>query len=104
MKVRYTETAISEIEEICSYFARDNERAAADVAAALERTVAAIARRPQMAPIVHDGYVRAKLVERFQYRVFYEVAAGEIIVRNVRSTRPPAAVGISRAMMHEAQA
>jgi plasmid stabilization system protein ParE len=87
MTVRYTETAIVEIEEICSYIANDNERAAGDIAAAIERTVAAIAKRPQSAPIVHDGRVRAKLVEKYQYRVFYEVAGSDIIIRNVRSTR-----------------
>ena len=33
MKVLYTETALAEIDEICSYIARDNEKAAADIAA-----------------------------------------------------------------------
>jgi plasmid stabilization system protein ParE len=37
MTVRYTATALAEIEEICSYVAKDNERAAASVAAAIER-------------------------------------------------------------------
>ena len=32
MKVRYTETALREIDEICSYIARDNPDAAATVA------------------------------------------------------------------------
>ena len=46
MTVRYTATALAEIEEICSYITKDNQRAAAGVAAAIERAVAAIARRP----------------------------------------------------------
>jgi plasmid stabilization system protein ParE len=87
MRIRYTATALAEIEEICSYIAKDNERAAADVAAAIERTVAAIAKRPESAPVVHEGRVRAKLVERYQYRVFYEILGSDIIVRNVRSTK-----------------
>src|SRR5260370_24300104 len=73
MSVRLTETALADIDEICAYIAKDNPVAAAAVAAAIERTIAAIAKRPKLAPIVHEGRVRAKLVERFQYRVFYEV-------------------------------
>jgi len=87
MRVRYTKTALAEIDEICSYISKDNPVAAANVAAAIERTIAAIAKRPKLAPIVHDGTVHAKLVERFQYRVFYEVVGQELIIRNVRSTR-----------------
>jgi plasmid stabilization system protein ParE len=87
MSVRLTETALADIDEICAYIAKDNPVAAAAVAAAIERTIAAIAKRPKLAPIVHEGRVRAKLVERFQYRVFYEVEGQVVIIRNVRSTR-----------------
>ena len=51
MKVRYTDTALAEIDEIISYIARDNPRAAADVAAAIEKTIASAARRPASAPV-----------------------------------------------------
>ena len=87
MKVRYTATALAEVDEICSYIEKDNPAAAARVAAAIERTIALLAKRPKLAPIVHGGTIRAKLVERFQYRVFYEIADAELIIRNVRSTR-----------------
>src|SRR6266700_3481281 len=87
MKVYYTDTALAEIDEICSYIERDSPKAAADVAAAIERTIARLARRPKSAPIVHGEKVRAKLVERYQYRVFFEADEDGLIVRNVRSTR-----------------
>jgi plasmid stabilization system protein ParE len=87
VSVRLTETALAEIDEICEYIARDNPAAAAAVAAAVQRTIATIEKRPNLAPIVHDGKVRAKLVERFQYRIFYEVEGQVVVVRNVRSTR-----------------
>jgi plasmid stabilization system protein ParE len=87
MRVRYTETALAEIDEICSYIEKDNPVAAASVAGAVERTIAGIAKRPKLAPIVHGGKVHAKLVERFQYRVFYETEGQEVIIRNVRSTK-----------------
>lgn len=85
--VRLTETALAEIEDICAYIGKDNPTAAASVLAAIQRTIASIAKRPNLAPIVHDGRVRAKLVERFQYRIFYEIEEQVVVVRNVRSTR-----------------
>ncbi len=84
MTVRYTATALA---EICSYIAKDNERAAASVAAAIERAILAIARRPESAPVVYQGRIRAKLVGRFQYRIFYEIEGPDVIIRNIRSTR-----------------
>jgi plasmid stabilization system protein ParE len=45
MKVRYTKTALAEIDEIRSYIARDNPKAAAAIAAAIEKTVNRIAER-----------------------------------------------------------
>jgi plasmid stabilization system protein ParE len=70
MRVRYTDTALAEIDEIISYIARDNPRAAAEVAAAIEKTIASSAQRPASAPVVYAGEVRAKMVGRYQYRVF----------------------------------
>ncbi len=87
MTIRYTATALAEIDEICSYIAKDNEIAAASIAAAIERAIAAVAKRPQSAPIVYEGRIRAKLVGRYQYRVFYETVGSDVIIRNVRSTR-----------------
>jgi plasmid stabilization system protein ParE len=87
MKVFYTDTALAEIDEICSYIGRDNPIAAADVAAAIQRTIDRLAKRPKSAPIVHEEKVQAKLVERYQYRIFFEVEEDRLIVRNVRSTR-----------------
>jgi plasmid stabilization system protein ParE len=86
MKVRYTDTALAEIDEICSRIEHDNPIAAADVAAAIERTVAWIATHWKSAPTVYQGKVQAKLVEKFQYRIYYEAKAREVIIRNVRRT------------------
>ena len=89
MKVRYTDTALGEVDEICSYIARDNPSAASDVADAIERTVALIAERPESAPVVHAGDVRARLVRGFQFRIFYASDGGQVIIRNVRRTKRP---------------
>jgi plasmid stabilization system protein ParE len=87
MKVRYTDTALGEIDEICSYIARDNPHAASDVADAIERTVGLITERPESAPAVHGGEVRARLVRGFQFRLFYVIEGRGLIIRNIRRTK-----------------
>jgi plasmid stabilization system protein ParE len=59
MKVFYTETALAEINEICSYVERDNPVAAAEIAAAIQRTIDRLAKRPKSAPIVYGEKVHA---------------------------------------------
>jgi plasmid stabilization system protein ParE len=63
MRIVVTPTALAEIDEILSYVEERNPRAAADIAAALERTIALIAKRPESAPFVFEKRIRAKLVE-----------------------------------------
>jgi plasmid stabilization system protein ParE len=87
MRIFYTATALTEIDGICSYIERDSPIAAAEVAAAIHRTVDRLAKRPKSALVVHGEKVQAKLVERYQYRIFFEVEGDTLIIRNVRGTR-----------------
>jgi toxin ParE1/3/4 len=87
MKIRFTATAIDEVDEILSYIAQYNPSAAVKVADAIRKAVARAAARPESSPVVYAADVRAKLVGRFQYRVYYVVRGDELIIRNVRSTR-----------------
>jgi toxin ParE1/3/4 len=87
MKVRYTATAFRELSEIVAYVAAENADAAADLLEAVGQTITLIAERPELAPVVFAGEVRAKLVGRYQYRVFYSAVGDTLIVRNIRSTR-----------------
>jgi len=87
MKVRYTAAARREIAEILSYIAQDNPKAAKRVASEIETTVGLLSRHPRIAMVVHESGIRAKLVGRFQYRIFYTTDDDILTVRNVRSTR-----------------
>jgi plasmid stabilization system protein ParE len=49
MKVRYTDTALREVDEILSYIAKDNPLAADEVAALLQATVRRLANYPRLA-------------------------------------------------------
>ena len=86
MRVRFTETALAETREIYSYIVSDNPLAARKLQAAIERSLAWIAKWPHTPPIVYDGNVRAKLVTGYQYRIFH-TAEDEVVIRNIRSTR-----------------
>ena len=87
MKVRFTAVARSEIAEILTYIANDSPTAAQRVASEIEITVALLSRHPRIAMVVHESGVRAKLVGRFQYRIFYTIDDDILTIRNVRSTR-----------------
>ena len=86
MIARYTETALSEIDEILSFIAQDNPAAAARVVEAIELSIDHIAEQPEAAPVVHEQSVRAKLVKGYPYRIFYQLRSDDLIIRNVRST------------------
>jgi hypothetical protein len=50
-EVRHTAIALGEIDEICACIAKDSVVTAADVADAIERTVALIGKRSNFAPL-----------------------------------------------------
>lgn len=87
MRIRFTETALDEVEDILSYVAQYNPAAAVKIAAAIAHAIARAAEWPGSSPVVYDKDVRAKLVGRFHYRVYYVARDEELIIRNVRSTR-----------------
>jgi plasmid stabilization system protein ParE len=87
MTVAYTMTALAEIGEILSFIAADNPKAAANVAGEIEDTVLRIKGNPQLAPVVYKKNVRAVVLGRFNYRVFYSISGDGIIIRNVRSSK-----------------
>jgi plasmid stabilization system protein ParE len=87
MTVRYTDTALGEIDDIMEYIARDNPVAANEVSPAIEDTVALIQGQPRMAHVVYRGMVRAFPVGDHPYRIFYQVKPAEIVIRNVRHAR-----------------
>ena len=58
MKVRYTETAIAEVEQLFSYIAERDRSAAIAVRERIERTVAALGETPEMAQRTDEPSVR----------------------------------------------
>ena len=87
MRVEYTETAVEELDSTLACIARDNPRAAADLAASISKAVSLIALHPELAPVAYDSQVRILRVAGHQYRLFYTVGPERILIRNIRSTR-----------------
>ena len=88
MKVRYTDTATADLEDILSYLIERNPRAAATVGQAIETTVARIAAFPESAQATDESTVRMAPAGRFPYLIFYSVAESEVqIIRVLHGAR-----------------
>ena len=87
MNVRYTETALDEIEDILSYIAKDNSSAALKAAVAILATIDRVAEFPQTATETDTPGVKMAPVLPYRYLVFFSVADDALIIRNVRHSR-----------------
>jgi toxin ParE1/3/4 len=84
VKVRYTETALAEVDQILSYIAERNRAAANAVRARIEATVAALGETPEMAQKSDEPGVRRMLVGSYPYLIFYTIHADEVVILHVR--------------------
>ena len=84
MKVRYTRTALAEIEAIFSYIAQHNPEAAADVIRVIERTIARLAELPRSAIETNVPDVRVAPAYPHPYLIFYGVSGETLVIRNIR--------------------
>ncbi len=71
MKVRFTETALAELDRIFATIARDNPQAAASVVSRVEQLVSRIGEFPQMAYATDEAGVRVIPVGRYPYLIFW---------------------------------
>ena len=89
MKIRITRTAAAEIDEIFSYIARHNPRAAEAVVRQIDRTIGRIGKYPAMGHLKYRANVRMLPVGRFrQYVVFYTIEDDDIERDALRLGRP----------------
>ena len=86
MKIRYTETALLEIDEIFSFIARGNMQAAAALVDRAAATISRLGDFPQLGQIANEDGVRTFPLGRFPYLVFYTVDQNEVVILHVRHT------------------
>ena len=85
MKVRYAVRARNDIEEIYSYIAKEDPRAAKRVKVAILATVKLVASRPYIGiKNARASDLRSRLVSRYPYRVHYFVLNQEILILHIR--------------------
>ena len=84
MRVRYTEEAIADVEEILLYIAERNLTAAEIVSMAIEQTADRIGSFPHSSQATDEPDVRMAPVGRFPYLLFYRVNRNEIWIVRIR--------------------
>jgi addiction module RelE/StbE family toxin len=91
MKVRYTDTALRELDEIFAYIAKNNRSAATSVVGRVESLIAQVTEFPLMAQETDVPGVRKFPLGRFPYVIYYTVEGDEVVVLHVRhgARRPP---------------
>jgi toxin ParE1/3/4 len=84
MRVRYTATALSEIEDILTYIAKDNPSAALRVSVTILATIDRVVEFPHIAIESNIANVRVAPVLPYRYLIFFSFIDGDLIIRNVR--------------------
>jgi addiction module RelE/StbE family toxin len=84
MKIRYTETALVEINEVFSYISERNAPAAKRVVARIEQTIQNLGDFPEMAQEADEPGVRRMPVTRYPFIVFYAIDTDEVVILHVR--------------------
>jgi toxin ParE1/3/4 len=84
MRVRYTESANEENDQLLAGIAADSPLAAADVAAAIEATVARLSSFPRLGAETDLPGVRLMAVRPYAYLIFYAIERDALVVRNIR--------------------
>lgn len=82
MKLRYSRGALADLEEIFSYIARDNPRAAARLVERIERVSLLIADQPYIGMVTRNARVRRFPIGN--YLIVYEIDVDEVIIQYVR--------------------
>jgi toxin ParE1/3/4 len=82
MRLRYSRGALADLEEIFSYIARDNPRAAARLVQRIEDIAALIAKHPYIGVVARKPFLRVFPIGR--YLIVYEVGLDEVIIQYVR--------------------
>ena len=86
MKVRDTDTAADEIEEIFAYIAEHDRSAAQRIVARVEQTVSISSDFPDVAQMTDELAVRRMPVGRYPFLIFYTIENDEVVILHVRHT------------------
>jgi toxin ParE1/3/4 len=86
MKVRLTPQARSDLELISKFLFERSPSGATNVLSAIHNALNLLAEHPYAAQKTEHQDIRAAVVRRYPYRIFYVVSADEIEVLHIRHT------------------
>ncbi|CAL74487.1 putative plasmid stabilization system protein [Bradyrhizobium sp. ORS 278] len=88
MRVRWSQSSLTEIGDIFSYIHERSPTAAASVVARIDRLTSSLATFPWAGHVTDDPNVRVVSVVRYPFRIFYAIdqAADEVVILHVRHT------------------
>lgn len=86
MKLRYTETAAVELEEILDYVSERNPSAARTLASRIEKSIQVLADFPELAQLTDEPGVRRLPIGRYPYVIFYSAERDAIVILHIRHT------------------
>jgi plasmid stabilization system protein ParE len=88
MKVRWSQTALAQLDDIFLYIYERNRSAALSVTNRVEELAALLGEFPLLGHLTDEADVRTLPVVRYPFAIFYTIddAAGEIVVLHVRHT------------------
>jgi toxin ParE1/3/4 len=84
MKVRLRSRAVIDLDEIHQYIAERNPHAAHKVVSAISDAIAQIAKSPLSASRTSDPGTYVKIVQKYPYKIYYEVGIDRIDILHVR--------------------
>lgn len=86
MKIRYTQKALAQLDQVYSDIEAHDPRAAARVAARIQRAIERVARYPYSCRASELPGIRVLTIVRYPYLVFYTVdeAAQEVHILRIR--------------------
>ena len=84
MNLRYTRTALAEIDSIYGYLAEQNPLAATAVLAAVEKTISRLQLFPESAVATNVPDVRVATIYPYPYLIFYAIHDDTVVIRNIR--------------------
>jgi plasmid stabilization system protein ParE len=93
MKVRWSQTALAQLDDIFFYIYERNRSAALSVTKRVEELAALLGEFPFIGHLTDEAGVRILPVVRYPFAIFYTIddAAGEVVILHVRHTaqEPP---------------
>jgi plasmid stabilization system protein ParE len=93
MKVRWSQTALVQLDDIFLYIYERNRSAAFSVAKRVEELATLLGEFPLIGHLTDEADVRTLPVVRYPFVIFYAIddAAGEVVILHVRHTaqEPP---------------